>query len=131
LLDVDYVEILKVMYPDAHKDIDKLLPKPLVDEVTITVLVDSEHAHDKVKQRSITGIIMFAARKSILYSSRRQGTIVISTYGAEFCAMKTCMEGLILLRYMLRYSGFIVLHASLVGGDSLGEFQTFIERIFC
>jgi hypothetical protein len=48
VLIVDYVEIFKGMCPDAHKDIDQCLPNPLVDEISITDFVDSDHAHVKV-----------------------------------------------------------------------------------
>jgi hypothetical protein len=78
-LDMDYVEIFERMFPYASKDIDQRLPKPLVNEMSITAFVDSDHAHDKDTQRSITGIIMFVGRTPIFYSSKRQGLIETST----------------------------------------------------
>ena len=123
LLDYDFTEEFKEQYPDAHEEIDAKLPKALVDEMCVTVFVDSDHAHDKVTRRSITGIIMFVGRTPVMFSSKRQGAIETSTYGAEFCAMKTCMEELISLRYMLRCLGVKVEHASFVCGDNLGVIQ--------
>ncbi len=123
MLDHDYSEEFMEQYPDAHEEIDAKLPEALVDEMAITVFVDSDHAHDKVTRRSITGIIMFVGRTPVFYSSKRQGSIETSTYGAEFCAMKTCMEELIALRYMLRCLGVKVEHASLVCGDNMGVIQ--------
>ena len=123
VLDFDYSKEFKDLYPDAHEELDARLPEPLVDEMNITVFVDSDHAHDKITRRSITGIIIFVGRTPVFYSSKRQGSIETSTYGAEFCAMKTCVEELISLRYMLRCLGVSVEHASVVCGDNLGVIQ--------
>ena len=53
------VEDFKEEYPEAVEEIDYYLPPPLVDELDITVFLDSDHAHDKATRRSITGLIMF------------------------------------------------------------------------
>ncbi len=90
----------------------------------ITVFVDSDHAHhDQATRRSISGIIIFVGRTPVFYSSKRQGAISTSTYGAEFCAMKTAVEELVVVRYMLRCLGVKVLHDSLICGDNLGVIQ--------
>ena len=44
-LAMDYTEELKEQYPDAHEEVDANVPKPLIDEMAITVFVDSDHAH--------------------------------------------------------------------------------------
>jgi hypothetical protein len=67
----------------------------------ITVFVDSDHAYNKITRKSISGIIIFVRRMSGFYSSKRQGAISASTCGAEFCAMRTAVEELIVVRYML------------------------------
>jgi regulator of RNase E activity RraA len=94
-----------------------------MDKMEITVFVDSDHAHDKVTRRSITGMIIFVGRTPVVYSSKRQGAIETSTYGAEFCAMKNGVEELIALRYMLRCLGVSVEHASILYGDNQGVIQ--------
>jgi hypothetical protein len=96
-LDLDFTKELEKCYPDAVEEIDVNLPKALIDEMEITVFVDSDHAHDKVSRRSITGITIFVGRTPVVYSSKRQGAIETSTYGAEFCAMKNAVEELIAL----------------------------------
>ncbi len=122
-LDLDFTKDLATNYPDAFEEIDVNLPKALIDEMEITVFVDSDHAHDKVSRRSISGILIFVGRTPVIYSSKRQGAIETSTYGAEFCAMKNAVEELIALRYMLRCLGVKVEHASLVCGDNMGVVQ--------
>jgi hypothetical protein len=37
----------------------------------ITVFVDSDHAHDKITRRSVTGLIMFIGRTPVFFMSRR------------------------------------------------------------
>ena len=60
-----------------------------MEEIIITVFVDSDHGHDKVTRRSITGLIAFLGQTPAFYLSEQQGAIETSTYGAEFCPMKT------------------------------------------
>ena len=80
------VEDFKEEYPEAVEEIDNYPPPPLVDELKITVFVDSYHAHDKVTRRSITGLIMLVGRTLVLYYSKQQVAVENSTYSAE------CME---------------------------------------
>jgi hypothetical protein len=119
----DFTKELGDQYPGAFEEIDANLPKPLIDEIEITVFVDSDHAHDKVSRRSITGLLIFVGRTPVFYTSKRQGAIETSTYGAEFCGMKTAVEELIAVRYMLRCLGVKVEHASMICGDNLGVIQ--------
>jgi hypothetical protein len=118
-LDMDYTEELRDQYPEAHEEIVTDAPSPLVEEMEITVFVDSDHAHDQATRKSITGIVIFVGRTPVFYFRRRQG----ATYGAEFCMMKTAVEELIVARCMLRCLGVKVLHASLICGDNLGVIQ--------
>jgi hypothetical protein len=95
----------------------------MFDELAITVFVDSDHAHDKVTRRSVTGILIMVGRTPVFFSSKRQGSVETSTYGAEFCAMRTAAEETIAVRYMLRCLGVKVTRASYVFGDNLGVIQ--------
>ena len=121
---MDYTEELGDLYLEAHVEIETNAPSPLVEEMEITVFVDSDHAHDQATRKSITGIVIFVGQTPVFYFSKRQGAISTSTYGTEFCAMKTtAAEELIAVRYMLRCLGVKVLHASLIWGDNLGVIQ--------
>jgi hypothetical protein len=110
-------------YPDAAEAIDEKLPMPLCDEIALTAFVDSDHAHDKVTRRSITGIIILLGRTPVFYFSKRQGAVETSTYSAEFMAMKTAVEEIMALRYMLRGLGVRVETATHLYGDNLGVIQ--------
>ena len=85
----DSKQELGALYPDATEELYANLPTPLMEEISITVFVDSDHGHDKVTRRSITGLIAFLGRTPAFYLSKRQGAIETSTYGAKICAMKT------------------------------------------
>jgi hypothetical protein len=122
-LGMDYTDELGDQCPEAHEEIDTNAPSPLVEEMEITVFVDSDHVHDQATRKSITGIVIFVRRTPVFYFIKRQGTTFTSTYGAEFCAMKTAVEELIAVCYMLQYLGVKVLHASLICGDNLGVIQ--------
>ena len=76
---------------------DDYLPPPLVGEMSITVFVDSAHAHDKVTRGSITGIIMLVGRTPVFYYSKRQGSVENSTYSAEFMEMRHTVEEVVAL----------------------------------
>ena len=122
-MDAEIAEELEKAYPDATEEVDVNVPEPVVEEMEISVFVDSDHAHDKITRRSMTGMIIFVGRTPILYSSKRQGAIETSTYGAEFCAMKQATEEAISVRYMLRCLGVHVTRATRIFGDNNGVIQ--------
>ena len=122
-MNLDFTQIFHAQYPDATEEIDTNLPPPLVEEIEITAFVDSDHAHDLVTRRSITGILILVGRTPVFILSKRQGAIETSTYGAEFCAMRTAVEEIQSVRYMMRCLGVKVSRASLVCGDNLGVIQ--------
>jgi hypothetical protein len=116
-------EKLREDYPEATEEIDASLPAPLVDELATTVFVDADHGHDKVTRRSMTGIVILVGRTPVFTYSKRQGAVATSTYSAEFAAMRTAVEEVIAIRYMLRSLGVKVEHAALMCGDNLGVIQ--------
>ena len=116
----DFRALFEEFYPDAYEEIDPNLPEPLMSEMTITVFHDSDHAHDVVTRRSITGIIIILGRTPVIWISKRQGAIETSTFGAEFSAAKSAVEELLTLRYMLRCLGVKVTMPSFLVGDNKG-----------
>ena len=76
----DMTAELLPFYPDAREEIDETLPKPLVPEMAVAAMVDSDHVHDKVMTRSVTGLLIFVGRSPVFWLSKRQGAIETSTY---------------------------------------------------
>jgi len=86
-------------------------------------MIDSDHAYDKITRRSIAGLIILIGRTPGLFLSKKQGVIETSTYGAEFCVMRTAVEVVQSVRYMLRFLDVKVSYASSVYGDNVDIIQ--------
>ena len=92
-VDLDYESIgfskdFGIQYSYFKEDLDPRFPEPLMDEFESTIFVDADHGHDKVTGRSITGIIGFVGSTPTIWSSKRQPCVQVSTFGAEFTALK-------------------------------------------
>jgi hypothetical protein len=68
----------------------------------------------------MTGLMIFLGRTPIVFSSELPGATETSTFGAELSAMRTAVEGLISIQYMMHFPGVKVEHPSLLFGDHLG-----------
>ena len=67
--------------------------------------VEANHAGDKTKRRSMTGILIFCNRAPIIWHSKRHNELETLTFGSEFTAMKNAVELIAALRYKLRIFG--------------------------
>ena len=79
-------------YQDFSEEIDGSLPIPLFPELEINIFVDSDHGHDAVTGKSITGLISFVGKTPIYWCSKRQPAVQTSTFGAEFMALRKAVE---------------------------------------
>eukprot|EP00957_Ditylum_brightwellii_P155307 11823023-Ditylum_brightwellii.AAC.1 len=68
--------------------LDPRFPEPLVGELDITFFCDSDHGHDKVTGRSVTGLFGVIGSTPVLWISKRQPCVQASTFGAKFKALK-------------------------------------------
>ena len=80
--------------------------------------MDTDHALDQVKRRSVTGILLFVHNSSIKWYSKRQNTVKTSSYGAELVALKIAIELIIKFRYKLRMMGILIKGGSQVLYDN-------------
>ena len=92
-------------YRNAKEAIPPNMPEERGLEVSISVFVDANHAGDKSDRKSQTGILIFINKAPIHWYSKKQNTVESSTFGAEFCAMRTAVEMVEALRYKLRMFG--------------------------
>jgi len=92
-------------YKDFEEELDPGFPEPSIPELDINVFCDSDHAHDLVTGRSITGIIAFVGSTPIYWKSTRQTSVQVSTFGSEFTALRKAVEVAITIRYHLRSMG--------------------------
>ena len=65
----------------------------------------ANHAGYNTTRRSMTGILIFYNRASIIWHSKRKNSVETSTYGSEFTAMKNYVELIKALRYKLSMFG--------------------------
>ena len=81
-----YGEIAKAVPPNA--------PEARGNPVDIRMLVDSDHAGDKITRHSRTGFMIFVNMALIIWLSKKQPTVESSVFGAEFVALKHGIEEL-------------------------------------
>ena len=128
-LNVSYEELTPDFgnqYADFIEEVDDKLPEALMDELPITIFVDSNHGHDKVTGKSISGLIVFVGRTPIYYQAKRQASVQSATFGAEFIALKKGVEEAITTRYYLRAMGVHVSKPTIIYGDNLSAINNVI-----
>ena len=84
----------------------------------IRAKVDADHASNTVTRRSRTGFVVYVNSALVYWFAKKQTSVESSSFGSEFCAMKTCCEYLRGLRYKLRMMGIPVLGPTYVSGDN-------------
>ena len=85
---------------------------------TMVAYVDSDHVGAVITRRSRTGFILYLNNTPIYWTSKKQQGVETSSFGAEFTAMKQCMEYIRGLRFKLRMMGIPSSQPSLVYGDN-------------
>ena len=68
------------------------MPEARGHDVIITTFVDANHAGDKSDGKSQTEVLIFVNKAPIHWYSKKQNTVKSSTFGAEFCAMRTVVN---------------------------------------
>ncbi|KAL7463628.1 hypothetical protein ACHAXS_009678, partial [Conticribra weissflogii] len=62
-------EEFKRLYPDAYEELDPQQPEPFGNPLLTGVFFDSDHAHDKVTNRSCTGLVVYVGSTPVMWSS--------------------------------------------------------------
>jgi len=121
--DVDETKFMDCDWKEFYGDVTEALPhdapEPLGKMVDLRLMVDSDHAGDKLTRRSRTGFLIFVNNAIVDWLSNKQPTIESSVFGAEFVAMKHGMEKLRGLRYKLRMMGVPISGPSYIFGDNM------------
>ena len=99
---------MKEIYVDAKELLPTNAPSHRGNPIQVNCFVDSDHAGDRLTRRSQTGIILYCNSAPIIWYSKRQSTVELSTFGAEFVALRIAAEMIISLRYKLRMFGIPV-----------------------
>jgi hypothetical protein len=107
---------------DTKEEMDCKCPESNgTKSLSTTVYFDSNHAHDEVTRRSVSGILIFVGNCPVYAVSKRQGSIATSTFSAELCAAKVGVEESINIRCMLRSLAVPVTEPTNLLGDNMGS----------
>ena len=99
-------KVMRQLYPDAKEDVHpRHMPEPRGASIQLNCFVDASHAGDKMTRHSHTGILIYGNMAPLIWYSKRQNTIELSTFGAKFVALRIASEMIISLRYKLRMFG--------------------------
>jgi hypothetical protein len=108
-------------YGDVTEAIPADMPKPLGKKVDLQMMLDSDHAGDKLTGRSRTGFFIYCNMALIIWLSKRQPTIETSVFDAEFVAMKHGIKTLRGLRYKLQMMGVPFTGPTFIYGDNKSQ----------
>ena len=92
-------------YCNAKEAITGDMPPPRGNGVTTYFFGDADLVGNTVTRRSRKVILIFINRTPIIWHSKRQNTVEVSTYGSEIVAMKNAVEFIEALWYKLRMFG--------------------------
>ena len=96
-----HVDINEAKFPnhdwqDFYYDAKEMIPpnaqEPRGNLVQMNCFVDSDHAGNHVTHHSHTGILIFLNCAPIIWFSKAQNMVEMSTFGSEFVAMRIAVE---------------------------------------
>jgi hypothetical protein len=105
-------------YPDATEKVPPDAPEVLGHSAVTTCYVEADHAGCRTTRRSHTGIIIYVNCAPIVWFSKRQNTVELSTFSSEFIALKIAIELIESLRYKLRMFGIPIDSSTVVFCDN-------------
>lgn len=86
--------------------------------VGITVYKDTDHAHDMLTHRSVTGIIVFINNAPVRWISKRQKMVERSTYRSELVSTEQATEMIMEYWYAIRMLAAPLDGPALILGDN-------------
>jgi hypothetical protein len=109
----------KQFYGEVKEAIPPNAPPLRGKDVDLHMFIDSDHAGDKLTQRSHTGFLIYLNMAPIVWHLKKQSTIETSMFVAEFVAMKQGMEALQGLQYKLWMMGVQLNGPSYIYGENV------------
>ena len=106
-------------YGEVREAIPDNAPEPRGKEVILRLFVDSDHANNKLWQRSRTGFCIFINMGCMIWFTTRQATIKSAVFGSEIVAMKQGMEASRGLWCKLRMMGVPIAGPTYTYGDNM------------
>jgi len=104
-VDWDETQFHKYDWTDFYGTVKESLPPntpiPRGNPIQMNVIVDADHAANKITRRSQTGILIYINRAPITWFYKAQNTVESSKFGLEFVALRIAVEMVEALRYKL------------------------------
>ena len=91
----------KEFYPDTIEELPPDMPDLRGVTAWITIYKDADHAHNQVMHHSIIGVLLFVNNTVMMWISKQQKTIIMSTYGSELVAGCVAVELIMEYHYKL------------------------------
>jgi hypothetical protein len=95
----------KEFYGEVQEELPPKMSTSPGQRVTISAIVDANHAGNNVTRRSHTGIIISVQNAPILWYSKRQNMVEAATFGSEMVALRISKELIVAISYKLRMFG--------------------------
>jgi transposase InsO family protein len=89
-------------------------------DLTMTAFADADYATDTESRRSISGNVIMFGGGPVLWSSRRQGCVTLSTVEAEYVALCSVTQEIVWMRELLRELGAAQRKPTIVYEDNQG-----------
>ena len=109
--------------PSPKPDDDKPLIQPCTTSGTITAAADSDWASDTTHRRSVTGLALLISGGVVLYKSKFQKTVALSSTEAEFAAACEAGKHILYVRSILEEIGMPQHSATPLFIDNNGALQ--------
>ena len=88
--------------------------------IRMIIYKDADHAHDIVRRRFVTGILLFINNTLVKFVTKRQKTVEKSIYGSELVAAKQAVELILEYRYKVRMMRANMEESAFMLGDKKG-----------
>jgi deoxyuridine 5'-triphosphate nucleotidohydrolase len=105
---------------DNNYNEDEIHERKQEQHTTMFGAVDSDYAGDKEHRRSVTGIILRIGGGTILYKTKFQDTIALSSTESEFTAAAEAAKYILYIRSILDQIGLPQNHATILYEDNQG-----------
>ena len=89
-------------YIDAEESTPPDTPERRGNVMPTYLFLDTNHGADKITRGLQTSILLFFNKAPVIWHSRIQNCVEVSSFGFEFIAIKNALELIKTLRYKLR-----------------------------
>jgi len=83
------------------------------------IFVDLNYGHNKVTDKSITGLVGFLGGITITWYTKYQSSVMASVFSTKFTSLKKAIEEVVTCRYYCRAFGIRLTHPTIICEDNM------------